>query len=189
MTATLTPANLHPALAEIQRLFDTKGTLVYGEDVNQLQHALQCGALAEQAGAAPALVVAAVLHDLGHMLHRDAAAAVQAGSDDRHEALGAKHLARWFVPAVSEPVRLHVQAKRCLCAQDPAYHAGLSPLSQRTLQIQGGPMSDDERRAFEQLPFAADAILLRRWDDLGKRRDVPTPPLQHYLALAEACLA
>ena len=178
----------HPVLAEIEALFQAKGNLAYGESVNQIEHALQCGSLAEADGAAPALVLAAVLHDVGHMLHRDAATAVHSGADDVHEALGAKFLARWFGPEVSEPVRLHVNAKRYLCAVEPAYWDSLSSLSRRTLEIQGGPMDQVQARAFEQSPHADAAVRLRRWDDTAKRAGAPTPPLPHFLAIASHCI-
>jgi phosphonate degradation associated HDIG domain protein len=183
----MNPPAAHPAIAAIRQLFQEKGELIYGEAVNQVQHALQCGALAEAQGAAPSLVVAAVLHDVGHMLHRDAAGAVQAGDDDRHERLGAKFLLRWFGPEVAEPVRLHVDAKRYLCTREPGYWAALSPLSQRTLEIQGGPFTEEQARAFEQLPHAMEAVSVRRWDDDGKKAGVNTPGLEHYLALAAEC--
>ena len=183
----MTQSAAHAALEAIRRLFDEKGALVYGEAVNQVEHALQCGALAEAEGAPPSLVVAAVLHDVGHMLHRDAAGAVQAGDDDRHELLGAKFLLRWFGPEVAEPVRLHVEAKRYLCAREPGYWESLSPLSRRTLEIQGGPFTDAQARDFEQLPHAQAAVSLRRWDDIGKKAGVRTPDLEHYLALAADC--
>ena len=173
-----------PALAEIQRLFDTRGTLVYGEDVNQIEHALQCGTLAEQRGATPPLVLAAWLHDIGHMQHRDAAGAVADGRDDAHEALGAKFLAHWFGPEVSEPVRLHIAAKRYLCTTEPGYWERLSPLSKRTLEIQGGPMTGPEARAFEQSPFHADALSLRRWDDSAKQPGMATRSQEHFMEIA-----
>lgn len=178
----------HPALAEIQRLFDTRGTLVYGEAVNQIEHALQCGTLAEQDGAAPSLVLAAWLHDIGHMQHRDAAAAVAEGADDVHEALGAKFLARWFGPEVAEPVRLHVDAKRYRCTREPGYRDRLSPLSKRTLEIQGGPMTEAEALAFERTLFHAEAVRLRRWDDVGKQPGMATHSHAHFLAMAAGCV-
>lgn len=174
----------HPALAEIRHLFDTRGLLVYGEAVNQIEHALQCGTLAQQQGAPVALVLAAWLHDIGHMQHRDAAAAVDQGRDDAHEALGSKFLQRWFGPDVAEPVRLHVQAKRYLCTTEPGYWERLSALSRRTLEIQGGPMSEDEARVFEQNPYSADAVRLRRWDDIGKQPGMMTHSIDHFMALA-----
>lgn len=172
-------------LEQICALFERKGHLQYGEEVTQLEHALQCGMLAEREGAKPALIVAALLHDVGHMLHQDAALAVEQGRDDAHEALGGKALARWFGPEVSEPVRLHVQAKRYLCATQKGYFEQLSPLSVRTLSLQGGPMSSSEAAAFESLPFSQDAAALRRWDDAAKEPGLPTPPLSHFLGLLD----
>lgn len=168
-------------LCTIQALFADKGELQYGEDVTQLQHALQCAHLAEQEGASESLVVAALLHDMGHMIHRDAARAIEQGQDDHHEVLGAKWLARCFSPAVTEPIRLHVQAKRYLCLREPAYAAALSSLSKITLQLQGGLMTEVDALAFESQPYAMDAVRLRRWDDHGKLAHVTTPTLQHYL--------
>ncbi|MEY4863439.1 MAG: hypothetical protein RLZ51_1534 [Pseudomonadota bacterium] len=181
---TANTSSPHPVITEIERMFEAKGTMAYGEEVNQIQHALQCGALAHAEGASTELVLAAVLHDVGHMLHRDAAGAVESGTDDHHEAIGAKFLIRGFGPAVAEPVRLHVQAKRYLCATEAGYWESLSPLSKRTLELQSGPMSDEEIRAFEALPYAADAVRLRRWDDFGKKADAHTPPLSFFLDLA-----
>lgn len=174
----------HPTLIKIQQLFDTRGALQYGEAINQIEHALQCGSLAERDGATPSLVLAAWLHDIGHMQHRDAAAAVAQGSDDMHHVMGAKLLAQWFGPAVSEPVRLHVDAKRYLCKRERGYWARLSPLSQRTLEIQGGPMTQEETLEFERTPFHADAVLVRRWDDMGKQSGAVTRSLAHFLTLA-----
>lgn len=174
---------LHPALAQIQTLFDERGSLVYGEMVTQLEHALQCGTLAAEEQANPALVLATFLHDIGHMLHQDAASAVEQGRDDAHETLGAKWLARWFGPEVSEPVRLHVQAKRYLCKVQTDYLDNLSPLSLRTLQIQGGPMTEEEVQQFEQQPFFADAVRLRRWDEAGKETHMQTLPFEKFMQL------
>lgn len=114
-------------------MFDASGTLRYGEHVNQMEHALQYALLAQQAGDSDELVVAALLHDVGHLLHRDARGALLAGIDDVHENLGAKYLAKWFAPAVCQPIALHVQAKLFLCLREPAYHDLLSPVSQRSL--------------------------------------------------------
>jgi len=182
----MTPTHTSPR-AEIEQLFAVHGALIYGESVNQIEHALQCATLAENAGASDALIVAALLHDVGHMMHRDAAGALQAGRDDGHEALGAKYLARWFVPAVTQPVALHVQAKRYLCAIEPGYHASLSSISQRTLEIQGGPMSPADIEAFEAQDYADDAVAVRRWDDLGKQAEMQTLPLAHFMAVLERC--
>lgn len=175
-------------LESLRDLFATRGTLQYGESVNQIQHALQCAALAEDEGAEPSLVIAALLHDVGHMLHRDAAGALTAGQDDVHERLAAKWLARWFGPEVTEPIALHVDAKRFLCRREAGYFDRLTPVSVRSLQIQGGPMTPMEADAFERRPHAQGAVRVRRWDDLGKRADMTTPSLDHFLAVAERCL-
>ena len=136
---------LHDPLKTITHMFDASGTLRYGEHVNQMEHALQCALLAQQAGASDELVVAALLHDVGHLLHRDARGALLAGLDDVHENLGAKYLAKWFSSAVCQPIALHVQAKRFLCRREPKYHDLLSGLA--------------------------------------------TPPLAHFMQLADRCLA
>lgn len=173
----------------ISELFNLKGDLQYGENVSQRQHALQCGLLASEAGASPSLVLAAVLHDVGHMLHQDAATALAQGHDDVHEALGAKTLARWFPASVTEPIRLHVQAKRYLCAREPSYWTNLSDLSKQTLTMQGGPMQPSEMKVFESLEHAPAAVQLRRWDDAAKEADQRTPDLQAFLKLIPALAA
>ena len=181
-------ADSSSVLATIERLYTAHGTLVYGEQVNQIQHAMQCASLAQASGSTDAMVAAAMLHDIGHMLHGDAATALDTGEDDRHESLGADWLARWFGDDVVQPVALHVQAKRYLCARDPGYLEGLSRVSTRTLHLQGGPMQPAEAEAFERLPHARNAIDLRRWDDLGKKADCETAPLSHFMTVIERCL-
>jgi len=108
-------------IVHIRATFDRHGRMIYGERVNQLQHALQCGQLAERAGASAALITAALLHDIGHMLHRDPAGAQLVMFFQSHERLGAKYLGRWFGAEVAAPVALHVEAKRYLCARVPGY--------------------------------------------------------------------
>ncbi|MPY68635.1 MAG: HD domain-containing protein [Alphaproteobacteria bacterium] len=157
------------------------GERSYGtEKVTQLEHALQSAALAEADGAADALVIAALLHDIGHLLHRFERDAIRRGFDDLHEERGAELLSRWFGPDVSEPVRLHVPAKRYLCAVEPGYWGTLSRVSVRTLELQGGPFDEHMAAAFIARPYAPDAVRLRRWDDLAKApgRRVPVP--DHY---------
>lgn len=153
-----------------------------GESVTQLQHALQCAALAREAGAAPALVAAALLHDLGHLSDTGGDAA------DPHERLAARLLARLFRPDVTEPIRLHVAAKRYLCAVDAAYWLALSPASRRSLEWQGGPYSAEAAALFIAQPHAADAVRLRLWDDAAKAPHAEVPPLASYLPLLRAAL-
>lgn len=184
----MTNQAMHPAVKDIYSLFFERGMLAYGEAVTQTAHALQCGTLAVQDDASTGLVIAAFLHDIGHMLHQDAASAVEQAQDDTHQILGAKWLARWFGPEVHEPVRLHVQAKRYLCHVQPDYLPKLSSLSKFTLQIQGGPMRNDEAKVFEKVPFFEESIRLRRWDDAGKLTAMNTLSIEHFMNLVETYL-
>jgi gamma-butyrobetaine dioxygenase len=169
------------AAGRLRELFDGPGTDAYlGEDVTQAEHMLQTAALAERDGASSELVVAALLHDVGHFTGPLTGDDLMGGTDNRHSHVAADWLARWFGPAVTEPIRLHVAAKRYLCAVDPDYLAVLSPASTYTLEVQGGPMNDDEVRAFEAGPYAADAVRLRRWDDAAKDADLSFPGFDHY---------
>ena len=153
------------------------------ESVSALEHALQCAQLAEFAHAAPTLIVASLLHDVGHF--PDAAPEV----DDAHEQRAAAALGHWFEPAVIEPIRLHVDAKRYLTAIDPDYRSQLSPASLHSLGLQGGAMTPVERRRFAIQPFSDEAVMLRRWDDLAKAIGRQTPPLDYYLALVDEVVA
>ncbi len=175
-------ASLGAVEQEIARLFDHGGGSLYGgERVTQLEHGLQAALLAEQQGASDELVVAALLHDIGHLLHDLPDDAPDRGVDDVHEALGANWLRDRFPDEVLEPVRLHVDSKRYLCATEPGYWEALSDPSKVSLELQGGPMSDDECVAFRAGPHFAASIRLRRWDDEAKVAGLETPSLQHYL--------
>ena len=175
---------------EISSLFGDRGTEWYGgEAVSQLQHALQAAKFAEDEEAPPSLIIAALLHDIGHLLHDLPEDAASEGIDDAHERRGTEWLTERFVPAVVEPVGMHVDAKRYLCATDAAYQSVLSPASQQSLRLQGGPMSPDEVRQFEDGPFFKDAVRLRRWDDAAKIPDCPTPDLVHFRPYIEAVVA
>ena len=151
-----------------------------GERVTQLDHALQCAALAERAGAGAALIAAALLHDIGHLIHPDDRGATRRGEDGEHEHTGADYLARWFGDHVTLPVRLHVPVKRYLTATEPQYAATLSPGSVRSLELQGGPFSADAARRFAALPGAPEAVRLRRWDEQAKELGAAVPPLEHF---------
>jgi phosphonate degradation associated HDIG domain protein len=176
-------------IAHIIELVDAHGANQYGDEpVTQRAHALQCAALAEAAGASPAVIAGALLHDLGHLLDKHAELGRRQPIDRQHEQIGAGWVARWFQPAVAEIVRLHVPAKRWLCGTDPGYFGTLSPASVRSLGLQGGPFTADEAAAFHRLPDAADAIAVRRWDDLAKQPDRITPPLEHFIPSLRACL-
>ena len=167
---------------EIAHIYSERATLRYGlEDISQLQHALQSAALAEATGEAPALILAALLHDVGHMIHKLGENPAEEGIDDRHEILGAKWLAKRLPAAVAEPVRMHVEAKRYLCATEPGYMDKLAPDSVLSLELQGGPMSADEAAAFHTKDYADEAIRLRRYDEEAKDPEMETPPLEHFL--------
>ncbi len=174
-------------IAEIHDLFARRGDLAYGEAVNQLQHALQSARLAETHGESPMMITACLLHDIGHLQHEDAAAALACGDDDGHESLATNFLLPWFTDQVVAPVALHVQAKRYLAAVDTDYLARLSRVSQHTLNLQGGPMTMSEAATFARLPFASAAIRLRRIDEAAKVPGAKTPPLSHYLRIAAGC--
>lgn len=169
---------------QIVRLFETTGRTAYqGEAVSQAEHALQAAHLAEADGAADALVVAALVHDVGHLLdgRPDEEEAGPGGdADGRHEEAGGAWMAEHFSLEVVEPVRLHVAAKRYLCTVDPSYRAGLSPASVRSLAAQGGPFCEDEVAAFESHPHHLAAVRLRRWDDAAKVPGLAVPGLDHY---------
>jgi phosphonate degradation associated HDIG domain protein len=156
--------------------------------VTQLQHALQAAWSAEQAGCDAALVTAALLHDIGHLVHDLGENPAEEGIDDRHEELGQAWLTAWFGPEVTEPVRLHVAAKRYLCATEPGYFERLSPDSVLSLSLQGGPMGPEEAAAFRALPQAEAAVRLRRFDEEAKVKDMETPPVAHFLPQVAACL-
>ncbi len=170
----------------IAALFDGPGRALYfGEAVTEAEHALQCARAAELAGAPDELVAAALLHDIGHLLHGEGEDAAERGLDAKHEELGAAWLSRHFGPAVAEPARLHVAAKRYLCAAEPAYFDALSPASRASLALQGGPFTPAEVAEFESGPHARAAVELRRHDDAAKVVGLDVPGLPHYRSLLE----
>jgi phosphonate degradation associated HDIG domain protein len=169
-------------------LMADKGTHRYGlHAVTQLQHALQSALFAEQSGGAAALITAALLHDIGHMVHDLGDNPAADGVDDRHEAVGHDFLVRYFPADVTEPIRLHVAAKRYLCAIEPAYADLLSPDSVLSLKLQGGAMSPAEVTAFRAEPHAEMAVRLRRFDDAAKVKDLATPGLDHFVPYLAQC--
>ena len=148
-----------------------------GEAVTMAAHQLQAAALARAGGAPDALVAAALLHDVGHLL--------DGATDEGHGEVGARWLGQWFGEDVTEPVRLHVAAKRHLVATEPGYRARLSPASVETLRRQGGPMDDAAAVAFRRDPNARAAVALRRWDDRAKDPGAAVPSLDAYHELLE----
>jgi phosphonate degradation associated HDIG domain protein len=177
-------------LAEIQALLEGRADGPYGlAFVTQRQHALQAARLAEKDGRGDAMVTAALLHDIGHLVHDLGENPAGQGIDDRHEELGHAWLSRHFGPEVTEPVRLHVAAKRYLCAAEAGYFAKLSPDSVRSLALQGGPMSAEELAAFRALPHAEAAVVLRRYDEQAKVKGLRTPPVAHFMPAVARCLS
>jgi phosphonate degradation associated HDIG domain protein len=175
--------------AGIVKLFETRAGQQYGrEPVNQMEHALQCAQLAEQAGESEETVVAALLHDVGHLI-----AAERGGvpddtqeRDDLHQFVALPFLRALLPDSVLEPIRLHVDAKRYLCAAEPSYWSKLSEGSKRSLELQGGPFTEAELQHFIALPFAEEAVRLRRYDDLAKVPGKITPDLVYFIAKLQA---
>lgn len=164
---------LFRTVAEVVDLYRQFGDNMYDEEISQTTHAVQCARRAQQDGAAPSLVLAALLHDVGHLLEirSRASAEVVTDRDLRHQDTGADCLALLFDETVTGPIRWHVEAKRFLCATDAEYAQNLSAGSRASLDLQGGPMTDEECDEFQAKPQSTDAIRLRRWDDLGKDVD------------------
>jgi phosphonate degradation associated HDIG domain protein len=174
-------------LDEVLGIYGRRGAEAYfGESLSVTDHALQCAHFAARAEAPPELIIAALLHDVGHLIEPAPDRLSDWTFDAHHELSGARWLAARFGPAVSEPVRLHVAAKRYLCAIDSGYARLLSPASVKTLQLQGGLMSGAEIAAFEAEPHHCDAVRVRRWDDGAKITGQPTPDLRHYGPLLES---
>ncbi|QIL83024.1 HD domain-containing protein [Diaphorobacter sp. HDW4A] len=168
-------------IQDIVQIFENKGHAQYdGEPVTQLQHALQSAHLAELQGADSALITAALLHDLGHLLHGMRGSPTTEGVDDLHQYLCIPFLRPLFSDATLEPIRMHVDAKRYLCLHEPGYLEALSADSARSLQLQGGVFTAEQATEFANRPHALDAVELRRWDDLAKDADMRTPDLAHF---------
>jgi len=174
---------------EIFRVFREYGAEEYlGERVSMTEHMLQSAYAAEQDGASPHLIAAALLHDYGHFIHEFPADAADHGIDTQHEEVAHAFLSEHFGPEIAEPIRMHVAAKRYLCATDPSYLNELSQASVHSLNLQGGPYSPVEVAEFEMSPYARDAVRLRRYDDIGKVEGLETPDLEHYRQVLAASM-
>ena len=170
-------------------LFNQKGHSLYGgEAVTQLEHALQAATFAKNNHASAALITASLLHDIGHLLHELPDDAPDHGVDDLHEELAALFLDKYFIKEVVEPAKLHVQAKRYLCATAPGYLETLSEPSKISLEFQGGVMNQTEVADFEKNEFYKEAVNLRRWDDLAKDPYLISPTLDSFLNAIETSL-
>jgi [1-hydroxy-2-(trimethylamino)ethyl]phosphonate dioxygenase len=173
-------------ITDIFALYEARGHRQYGEDVTELQHALQCAHLAQRTGEPAHMIAACLLHDYGHLLHDLGEDIAEQGVDAAHEELGANYLAQFFIPEVVGPIRLHVAAKRYLCWRQPRYLPNLSAASRQSLQLQGGVMTEAEAAAFVRHRYGEAAIWLRHYDDAAKRKDFVTPTLETYRTLLEA---
>ncbi len=174
-------------LSDISQLLTVEGDNQYGgEAVSQLEHALQCASLAEEAGETPHTITAALLHDIGHLLAKTGRIQTTATSDngdDLHQYVALPFLRGLFSGAVLEPIRLHVDAKRYLCATDQTYWSTLSTASKHSLVVQGGIYTPPQAAEFEEQAFAHEAVRLRRYDDLAKVPQALTPKLPHFLKI------
>ena len=181
---------MHPIVQQIVEIFTLHGSAAYGsEPVTQLEHALQCALLAQGAGASDSLIVAALLHDIGHIvqgvvLPND----VEQDLDDKHEAIGFAFLHQHFGRAIADPVRLHVAAKRYLCSIEPGYENQLSLTSRKSFYDQGGLMSSLEVAAFESEPFFREALQLRKWDDAAKLTGQQAPDIGAFVPILQVVL-
>lgn len=176
---TLRFNDLHPLLCGAGQ------TLYGGESISQVEHALQSAHFAELAGGDAALITAALLHDIGHIICEQQDHDVAAGIDDQHEFVAVTALKDLFDQRVLFAIARHVEAKRYLCATEADYLAALSPASKMSLQLQGGAMSAEQAARFAASSYAKDAIFLRRCDDQAKVVGLVTAPLNYFLQIAK----
>lgn len=170
----------------IADIFERRGAESYlGEPVSMSEHMLQGAWLAEQDGAPEELVAAALLHDIGHYTSEFGTYSPDDVEDKHHDEAGGEVLAPFFPPVIVQCVRLHVSAKRYLCATDPTYFSKLSPASVHTLSLQGGPMSAEEVAEFRSNPFHDEAVRVRIWDEGGKVAGMKTRAFRDYVPLLE----
>jgi phosphonate degradation associated HDIG domain protein len=168
---------------EIMNLYEGYGGAEYaGEKVSQLEHMAQAAQLAEEQGYDEEVILAAFLHDIGHISEAAKGENEMDGFGIKdHEELGAEFLKeKGFSKKVVRLVESHVEAKRYLTIKDPSYYGQLSEASKKTLDYQGGPMTEEEAAAFEQYPLFSLIIQMRKWDELAKIENKPLPDLQHY---------
>ncbi|MGA9659030.1 MAG: HD domain-containing protein [Asticcacaulis sp.] len=182
-SSPLPETEAHDFADQILMIYATRGDEHYGEDISQREHAEQCAFHARTDGASDELVIAALLHDIGHLLHKFGETAADRGLDTRHERIGSGFLARHLGPSVTEPIALHVRAKRYLATINPAYQDALSEASLQSFKLQGGVMRDDEVAAFLAEPGHADALKLRGYDEQGKVVGLTIPAFASYMPL------
>jgi predicted HD phosphohydrolase len=181
-------ASTDTVIEEILAAFAACGHLDYGEHISMQEHMLQAACFAEHNGEDDAVIVATLLHDYGHLVCNMPNNTFDEGIDNYHEEVGAKALESWFGDEIIGAVRLHVAAKRYLCAASPGYRNKLSEASIITLEVQGGPMNDDEMAAFCRQPGHRLALKVRVYDDLGKEPRMDRPELDYYIPKLRACI-
>ncbi len=186
MAGSVLEMNATQVIDEIFAVFKDKGHRSYGENVTELEHALQSATFAQNEGEAAEVVAASLLHDYGHLLHDLGEQIADQGVDARHEHIGANRLGGWFGAAVTAPIRLHADSKRYLCWKEKGYFDGLSEASRKSLALQGGPMNDAEAAQFEKGPHYLAAVRVRRYDDQGKIPGMVTPTLEDFRPILEA---
>ncbi|CAL4868042.1 2-amino-1-hydroxyethylphosphonate dioxygenase (glycine-forming) [Asticcacaulis sp. MM231] len=182
------PAAASDSVDNILHLYATRGDDHYGEDISQREHAEQCAYHAHIDGADDALIIAALLHDIGHLLHKFGEDAADRGIDTRHERIGSGWLARILPPSVTAPIALHVSAKRYLATTNPSYIEGLSEASLQSFVLQGGIMDPDEVDAFLADPWHDAAMQLRKYDELGKVVGADMPAFASYAPMIRSLL-
>lgn len=181
--AALTPETI---VAFIGDIFDRRGGEEYlGEPVTMAEHMLQGAHFAEKANEPDVIIVAALLHDIGHFTSEFGTFSMDDTEDRYHEEAGADVLEAFFPSVVTDCVRYHVAAKRYLCAVRPDYFRRLSEASIHSLHLQGGPMSAEEVAAFEANPNLKEIIKVRHYDEAGKRADLKTRPFSYYAPMVQ----
>jgi predicted HD phosphohydrolase len=181
--------SVNQIIEEILGAYETGGDLDYGENISMREHMLQTACLAEQGGNEERIIVAALLHDYGHLVCDQPNNIFAEGSDNFHETVGARALESWFDEGIVGAIRLHVDAKRYLCAANPKYLAKLSDASITTLGVQGGPMNREEMVGFREQVGYEMALTIRVYDDLGKEPRMLRPKLPHYVPMLRRCLS
>ena len=167
-------------------IFERRGGEEYlGEPVTMAEHMLQGAYFAQKAGEPEVVIVAALLHDIGHFTSEFGTFSMDDTVDRHHEEAGAAVLEQFFPPLVVDCVRYHVAAKRYLCAARPPYFDKLSEASVHSLMLQGGPMSDAEVTDFEKNPNLEQIVRVRYFDDAGKEADLDVPTYSHYAPMVQ----